>query len=162
MPKSEELLEFGLSNEEAAEIQKSFIATKRDEHHVSENDSELEKLITDFEFDGLQVSSINFSKEVIAHKLGGITAFWEADPIVIKNDNSVVAVDHSRDGYVLSKCAKDSESFLDALVFVASIYENSETRSHWSGKHSEAVEKCSNLAKEPASVSFWGSLCPYL
>ncbi|TLU61986.1 hypothetical protein FE810_13085 [Thalassotalea litorea] len=160
MPKEEELLSYGLSNEDIVEIQKSFIATRNKDISSFENVSELEKLVTEFEFDSLQVASINFPKEAIKHDMGIITAYWEADPIVVTKNNSIVAIDHSVDSFVLSKCASDSNSFFEALAFVASIYQNSESRLNWAGKHAFAAENCAKLANERESVKFWASLCP--
>lgn len=161
VPTREELLSYGLSDDEIRDIRDGFDCSPR-EGAVERNggcSSELEELLARYDCSSLEVLIITFAQAPEQHVAGVVVGYWEADPIVVLHDGKVVAFDHAEPSHMSAHCAVDSEHFLDALAFLVELTALKEA---WAGRADEATRRCVAKSGTGNSVVFYSSLCSFL
>jgi hypothetical protein len=160
MPTKEQLVEYGLNDEEIEEIQRTFRCQRRGPTDAgSDPSSELERLVVDYDCSTLEVSQVRFSGAPEAHPQGGVVVgYWEADPIVVSKDGEVVALDHA-DQATSTPCAADSRLFLEAMACLVRARSN---RLQWKGRAAELAEACAQEAGGDRYRAFFGALTAFV
>jgi len=160
MPSREVLADYGLNDEEIEDIQNSFRYISRDANKVSfKPASELERMIVDNDCSALTISQVQFLDWPKKHRNGTVVAHWEADQIVVLQSGTVVAFDHANLDAPPVLCAKNSESFFDALAFLIEVISN---KLVWRGRAMEVAEICTRKAGGGVYRDFFESLCAFL
>lgn len=157
-PSAEKLRAAGLNDGEIDDIHRYFTATKRSALHSGSSGNELEQLLADYDCSSLDIGGVTFLDQPIGCDHGVMIGRHEADPLVIRNDGSVVLCDHKESGHQLT-CAVDPDHFLDGLAAFVRIVND---RRAWRGKATGAADICASAAGVAECPTFYLSLCGYL
>lgn len=158
MPSSDTLEEYGLDEGEIEEIQATFVGERR-ALTTSEEHSEVERLITEFDCSRVEVGLVRFLDAPRDHSQGVQFAYCEADFIFLKENGSVVLVDGRMTESNGIKCATDFQRFLDGLGAFVEIRAN---KSNWKKRSGEAASLCAEAAGGSENLEFYRMLCSFL
>lgn len=110
----------GFSDEEIAQIMKSYTCAPR-AGHVNVHSDTLLRLLSAYDCSNLEIGLIRFKEEVVEDVSYYIVGEVEADFLGIsKTTKEVHVLDHTVPEHVVSFCASNSDAFLDALLSFAS------------------------------------------
>lgn len=159
MPARDELLRFGLSDDEINGVQNTFRASVRaDSSSVDGASSELERLVTEFDCSTVEVGLLQFLALPKSHRMGTQVASVESDALVVRADGSVLMSDSST-SEVLLDCARNSEAFLDALSAFIKIRRDKQS---WMGRANEAAMVCASAAGGSKYLKFYQVMFGFL
>ena len=120
-PSHDALVEFGLTDIEANEIRNSVMAVKRPDAGPMVGD-ELVDLASRFDLSNIEIGMVAFEANphdvLSAWQVGRV----EADPLLVtKATGEVVVEERGAQGHVLWRAARDSASFLEAVLCVSEL-----------------------------------------
>jgi|GEM_PF-5632766 len=159
MPSRTELEEYGLDDDEIADIQASFEAVPRvGVHGTNAQGHEIESLLRDYDCSRVEVGPVRLLPSTIEHPEGVVFGHCEADPLVMSDDGSIDLFDHASGERSLA-CARTSERFLDALAAFLRIQA---ARDDWRGRPAAAAAQCAAAAGGDTYRAFYGILTGFL
>ncbi len=159
MPSMSELLQYGLDEHEAEEIQAGFKSVERPSLGGGVRfSSELQSLVSENDLSTVEVGLVTFPSHPEITDLGVVVAYLEADPIVVRHDGSIAVLDHARPTFSRT-CAANSEAFLEAL---ARFVEIRSRKKDWNGRSADAASICADAAGGSDYKWFYSELCGFL
>lgn len=159
MPTLKTLKAYGLTKEEAVEIQATFLAPKRilSSPNTVRVD-ELRRLMQEYDCSTVEIGPIQFQAEMSVHRAGELFAYCEADPLIIRPDNTICCLDHSLPDSKPYDCGRNGEHFLEALAMFVEMVKN---RMQWKGRSEEAATKCAIAAGSISYIDFYSGICGF-
>jgi len=154
MPDQHVLADYGLDEDEIADIQATFVAPRRPST-ADPAAGELERMIVEFDCSRVEIGLVRLHGEITSRPEGLVFASCEADPLVVRADGCVAMCDHAVARSVAFVCAADSERFLDAMA----VYVEFRAEKDAGKSRADAAEECAKAAGGSEYRGFYRLLC---
>ena len=154
MPQRHVLADYGLNDDEIADIQATFVARRRSAS-ADPAASEAERMIVEFDCSRVEIGLVRLHGEITGHPEGLVFASCEADPLVVRADGCIAMLDHAVGQKIALLCAADSERFLDAMT----VYVDHRAAKDTDRCRTDAAEECAKAAGGAQYRDFYRLLC---
>ncbi len=149
-PTLAELLASGYSIDEAREFQKLFEITRRSKPlELNVTDPYLRNMFGSFDLSAIEVGMVRFENKPLILKNKYQIGYVEGDLLMVDEQTNEIYVEEMGTVHVLWNCAREGESFFNALSVLNQYFEfrasNEENYHNMSGR-SEVVSQCCELA----------------
>jgi len=114
-PPAEKLAEKGISSEGIEREQKSYLCVEK--KGLERQDDPILDLITRYDLSSVEIGMVRFVDEAVQQDGSIYIGEFEVDPILMDiTSKEIYVVDRDAHNHIMSWCARNGDSFLDALI----------------------------------------------